>query len=454
MHYRSCAGFLSRVMQPKGLGLPAVIIYACLPWSEPKCNGNDLGNNIGLTAKHTTGPMNRVPQGSTAVGLFVVALVAITFLVFGVLLGPSKALTIASSSAAMTALDGYAEHPAPSALPLVEVRMDPQAYEAALASEIGGEVLGTVLLEGSAYKANFAFEGPPSHHRKRSLRVSFDTPPDVLPFHALEILNPGSADMLQEHMALWVAGEMGVVVPYDGLFELRINDVEMGVMELREIIGPDLEQARGLSPSEIPVSEIGQHAVFPITDSLAAVCAGILNRALNDPLLTAYARRDSITTVLDVDAFLRYVAAVEILRMNSAQHSWALSSRSGTFYPVMCKASIMEDQVEQIMDTISTSPMVRLLQLLESEPEWVARKEQYINAAKADLLGNDLFLDKWRQAEARLIPSLLRDRKKHAHIIAGDDDTYGYSIRRAVRTSATFRDKGVAYWRGSENSSQ
>lgn len=398
--------------------------------------------------------MNRVPQGSTAVGLFVVALVAISFLVFGVLLGPSKALTIASSAAAMTALDGYAEQPAPSTLPLVEVKMDPHAYEAALASEGGGELLGTLLLDGSAYKANFTFEGSPSLHRKRSFRVAFDTPPNGLPFHNLEIRNPGSADMLQEHMALWVAGEMGVVVPYDGLFELRINGVEMGVMELREIIGPDLEQARGLSPNDIPVSEIGQHAAFPISDSSAAACAGRLKRALNDPLLTAYARRDSITTVLDVDAFLRYVAAIEVLRMNSAQHAWAFSSRSSTFYPVMCNASIMEDHTESDMDTTSTSPMVRLLQLVQSEAEWVARKEQYIDAAKAELLGNDLFLDKWRQAEARLIPSLLRDRQKHAHIIAGDDDTYGYSIRRAVRTSATFRDKAVAYWRGSENSSQ
>ncbi|MBP6311910.1 MAG: hypothetical protein WAR83_09820 [Flavobacteriales bacterium] len=398
--------------------------------------------------------MNRVPQGSTAVGLVIVALIAISFLIFGVLLGPSKALTIASSSAAMTALDGFAEQPAASRLPFVEVNFDPNEFAAVLASKVGGDVNGSFMLAGSECKAVFSFDGPPSDHKKRSFRVAFKAPPISLPFHRIEIRNPSSADMLQDHMALWVAGEMGVVVPYDGLFVLRINGEELGVMEIREIIGPDLEQARGLSTRDIAVSGIGQQAVFPTSDSLSEARAGSLKRALNDTLLTAYARRDSIAMTLDVDAFLRYSAAVEVLRMNSAEHAWALGSRSGTFYPVMCSASIMEDRLDSNSDTTLISPMSQLLQLVANEPEWTARKEQYINEAKTHLLNNDLFLDKWRQAEAGLIPSLLRDRSKHAHIIVGDADTYGYSIRRAVRTSATFRDKAVAFWRGTENSSQ
>ena len=355
---------------------------------------------------------------------------------------------------AMTALDGYAEQPAPSRLPLVIIQMEASAYYAATASEGGGEVLGTFLLDGSEYEAKFTFEGPPSNHRKRSFGVAFEAPPNELPFNKIEIRNPRSTDMLQEHMALWVAGEMGVVVPYDGLFEVRINDEAMGVMEIREVIGSDLEQARGFSPTTIAVSDIGRYAVFPFSDSLAAARSGSLISALNDTLLTAYARRDSIATALDVDALLRYTAAVEVLRMKDPEHAWALGSRSGTFYPVMCSASIMEDAQVSIADSTITSPMLRLQQLVANEPEWTARKEQYVSEAKAHLLSNDLFLDKWRQAEARLIPSLLRDRQKHAHIIVGDGNTYGYSIRRAVRTSATFRDKAVAFWRGTENSSQ
>lgn len=397
--------------------------------------------------------MSRSPQGNMAVGLVIVALIAISYVIFGVLLGPGKAYTIASSAAAMTLLDGYAEEPAPNRLPVVEVFMETKEYASVLKSDDGGEVNGTFTMGGNATAARFSFSGASTNHTKRSFQVRFDAPPNELPFRSIEVLNPVSADMLQEHMALWIAGEMGVGVPYDGLFVLRINDQDIGVMEIRELIGSDMEQARGLSRFPVAVSECDENAGFPTKDSLANIRAASLVNALNDQRLTAYARRDSIAMAVDVDAVLRYVAALEVLHMNNTEHCWVFGTRSGTFYPVMCRASIMEDDVEAIADSIAVAPLMQLYQVVEKEPEWRTRKEQLVRDAKAHLLENDLFLDKWRQAEARLIPSLLRDREKHTRIIVGDGNTYGYSIRRAVRTSATFRDKALAYWRGSETAS-
>src|SRR5690606_28335305 len=69
----------------------------------------------------------------------------------------------------------------------------------------------------------------------------------------VNVVNPKSFNLLNNHMGLWIGGYMGVPVPHDEPVFVRLNGGDLGVMELCEQPDGDFERVRGLHHMDVPV---------------------------------------------------------------------------------------------------------------------------------------------------------------------------------------------------------
>lgn len=390
-------------------------------------------------------------QGSGLVGWVVLGLVVASFVVCGVVLRPERAFAIARGAACSTALDGFAEEPGEHRLPIIEVRV---ADPSAIGESSTNATAGHLVVDGVAYGARITFADTLRGMSKRALHIVLADPPQRFPFQELDLLNPATPDMLQQHMALWVAGEMGVPVAADVLVQVRINGKEAGVMELRERISSDVERVRGLSPVDAiigPVVPAGSWSgSWPATSGAAGQRANTLATVLADTVITAYARRDSIAAIVDVDALLRMAAALDVLNTGSARCVWVFSSHKDLFQPVLCSSGLLDPAPP---DTASALGNDVLLQRVLAEPEWRARRDRYAQEARERLVDDGYFVKQWTEEEHALMPSLLRDRAKHAAITADGCGSFSYGVCHAAQASAVVREAALQRW-SSPNASE
>jgi hypothetical protein len=389
------------------------------------------------------------PQQGTGIGGWVVlGLVVASFVVCGVVLKPERALTIASGAALATALDGFAEEPGAHRLPIIDIRV---GEGTAIGEGPGHAVAARVISDGVSYDARIHFTDSLTRMAKRSMHIAFTVPPARFPFQRVDLLGPATPDMLQPHMALWVAGEMGVPVAASVLVQLRLNGHDIGVMELRERVSADVERVRGLSPLDGivgPVTAAGAWPEeWPASAGAAVQRAKVLSAVLADTLITAYARRDSIAAIVDVDALLRMAATLDVLNTRSAQCAWVFSAQDGIFQPVLCASGFMD--APEVDSTRVPDPN-GLLERVLAEPEWRARRDQLAREARKRFADEGMFAKRWSEEEQALMPSLLRDRTKHAPIATAGPGSFSYSVYHAAKASAQARAAAQRHWSATE----
>ena len=412
-------------------------------------------------------------KSSPVVWMVLLAVLAVT-IIFAAILGPRRALSIGAASALSTLVDDLHEPDAPHRLRVLEVEVD-EAHIEALNSDLpwsgGQQGEAAVLLNGVRYPAKFRYRGAltPSHFlgEKRSFRLTFKDPPPQLPFKKVNVINPKSFNMLNNHMGLWIGGFMGVRVPHHELVQVRLNGKELGVMELYEQPTGDFEEVRGSALGQVPVykgdfgpvsdRKLGSRkllwtdaAHWQYESKADSVTANVRLKALvgilGDRRMSMELRRDSLTRLLDVDQYLRYLAAIWVVNTSHIDqyHNQFLvfDPRDQRFRPILWDALLMYEQPGRPRYFIHDALAYWMLQV----PEWRLQRDRYAWQALLVLHDEGRFLQRWSQEEQRLLPSLLMDKNKYANVTLFAEDVHRYSVVHAASSSASMRAGVKDHW--------
>ncbi len=418
--------------------------------------------------------MSRKGSSRSPVIWVILALLGVSGVVFAALLGPTRALSIAAASVLSTTVDGLYEDIGGHQLRVLDITVDP-AHLDTLNSDLpwsgGHNVPAEVRINGVVYKAKFRYRGAltPSHFLgdKRSFRLTFKDPPPDLPFDKVNVINPKSFNMLNNHMGLWIGGFMGVPVPHDELVQVRLNGREHGVMELYEQPTGKLEEVRGMWPEEVPVykgdfgplqgralgarnllwSDAAHWQYVSKADSaMAHARLTSLVGLVSDRRMPMDERRDSLASLLQMDAYLRYLAALWVV--NTAHidqyhdQFLVLDPRNGLFYPILWDALLMDEQPGKPRYYVHDALAYWVLQV----PEWRLLRDRHAWQALQRLHGEGLFQTRWNEVEQRVMPSLLADRNKYANVTLQAEDVHRYSMVHAAASSASMQEQVRTYW--------
>lgn len=418
--------------------------------------------------------MRKGRRGIGAIGLVLVALVCVSLVVFAVLLGPGRAVNIAAASFLSTTVDGLAEDPGPHRLRLLDVGVD-QAYLDTLQSDLpwsGDHNVPAKLLEhGVEYPVRFRYRGvySASHYLggKKSFRLSLKEDNPFKPYRRLNVINPKSFNMLNNHMGLWIAGRMGVAVPWNEMVFVRMNGRDCGVMELYEQPAGDFERIRRLTTKEVPVYR-GEYP--PITgrerteirtlwrsagnwqyvsdadSSLAHARLRALVDVIADTNLTIGARRDTLGKLIDVDAYARYLAAMLVVNtkhMDQFHNQWlVMSERTGLFYPIFWDALLMFPPQGEPLYFINDALAHWFLRI----PEWRLLRDRHAYQALQELHTTGAFMDEYDRSIDRIRPSVLADKNKYGHVTLEPSDVHRFSVVHVMSSFAGMRATVNAYW--------
>lgn len=418
--------------------------------------------------------MKRQHSGGGAVWPVLMGLVVVSLVVFAVLLGPGRAVKIAAAAILHTTVDGFSEEPPPHRLRIVDVRIDPACLDT-LESDLpwsGDNNMPARLVEhGVEYAARFRYRGiySASHYLggKRSFRLALKEDNPFKPYRRLNLINPKSFNMLNNHMGLWIAGRMGVAVPWNEMVFVRLNGRDHGVMELYEQPGGDFERIRRLTSREVPVfrgeyppitgrerSEIrtlwrkASNWQFVSDADSTAACERLraLVQVIADSTLSLTARRDTLATLIDVDAYARYLAAMLVVNtkhMDQFHNQWlVLSERTGLFYPVFWDALLMFPPEGEPLYFINDALAHWFLRI----PEWRLLRDRHAHEALTALHVTGAFMAEYDRRIERIMPSVLADRNKYGHVTLEPSDVHRFSLAHVISSFAGMRANVSAYW--------
>ncbi|MFN6178764.1 MAG: CotH kinase family protein [Flavobacteriales bacterium] len=400
--------------------------------------------------------------------------VAVSLIVFAAMLGPLRAVHIAASSFLSVAVDGLAEGTTTHHIPVLDISMDEEKLDS-LSADLpwsGGRNVPAVLHHnGIDHKVRFRYRGvyATSHFLggKRSFRLSMKRSNPFAPYRKVNVINPKAFNMVNDHLAAFVGGTMGVAVPWNELVFVRINDRDHGVMELFEQVDGDFERNRHLVDHEVPVYK-GDYP--PITgraltkgrslwtnaahweyaseadSTLAHARLTSLVDALRPDDRPLSARRDSISRSVDVDAFLRYQAAILLLNtqhIDQYHNQWlVLDPRTQRFYPVLWDALLLFAQPGEPLYYVHDALAYWMLQV----PEWRLQRDRYAWQALQRLHVGGAFDAELDRVLERIRPSVLADRNKYGNVTLFAEDVHRFSLVHVISSLAGLRDGTRRWW--------
>lgn len=400
--------------------------------------------------------------------------VAVSLIVFAAMLGPLRAVHIAASSFLSVAVDGLAEGTTTHHIPVLDISMDEEKLDS-LSADLpwsGGRNVPAVLHHnGIDHKVRFRYRGvyATSHFLggKRSFRLSMKRSNPFAPYRKVNVINPKAFNMVNDHLALWIAGRMGVPVPYDDFAFVRINGVDVGVMEVFEQVDKDFERNRHIGDHSVAVFKgdyppvTGRELPKPLalwTDAAHWEYVGGGDSALahqhllalvglvSSRTLSAEAKRDSLPKLIDIDAFLRYYAALKVINtshIDDFHNQWlVLSPRTGLFYPVLWDPLMMYPHRDEPLHPVHDA----LSKLVLMDPEWRLRCDRQVAEGIALLRTDGLFEKHLDQVADRLQPSVLRDRNKYGQVSPDPADVHRTSFAHWTHSLTSLQRTALAYW--------
>ena len=400
--------------------------------------------------------------------------VSVSMIVFAVLLGPGRFVRIAAASFLSATVDGLAEDRGPHELRVLDVRVD-QHYLDTLNTDLpwsGGRNVPAVLVDnGVEHPVKFRYRGvySASHYLggKKSFRLSLKKDNPFSPYRKLNVINPKSFNMVNNHMGNWIAGRMGVAVPWNEMVFVRLNGHDNGVMELYEQIDGDFEKMRRLTKREVPVyrgdfppitgreltekrtlwrkAEYWEY-VSKADSTLSHARLKVLVNVIYDSTLTIPERRDTLARLIDVDAYARYLAAMVVVNtkhMDQFHNQWlVMSDRTGLFYPIFWDALLMFPPEGEPLYFINDALAHWFLRI----PEWRLLRDRYVYQALQDLHTSGAFMTEYDRTIERVQPSLLADRNKFGHVSLFPADVHRFSVVHAISSFARMRVTVNSYW--------
>lgn len=400
--------------------------------------------------------------------------VVLSLLVGMAALGPHRAANIALAASSNILIDGLNERIPAHRIRVVELEVDPNDL-AALNADLpwsGGEVKAATLIDkGIRYPAKFRYRGvyATTHFLggKKSFRLNLKKDNPFSPYRRLNFINPKAFNMVNDHLALWIAGRMGVPVPYDDFAFVRINGVDVGVMEVFEQVDKDFERNRHIGDHSVAVFKgdyppvTGRELPKPLalwTDAAHWEYVGGGDSALahqhllalvglvSSRTLSAEAKRDSLPKLIDIDAFLRYYAALKVINtshIDDFHNQWlVLSPRTGLFYPVLWDPLMMYPHRDEPLHPVHDA----LSKLVLMDPEWRLRCDRQVAEGIALLRTDGLFEKHLDQVADRLQPSVLRDRNKYGQVSPDPADVHRTSFAHWTHSLTSLQRTALAYW--------
>ncbi|MCB0769664.1 MAG: CotH kinase family protein [Flavobacteriales bacterium] len=383
-------------------------------------------------------------------------------------------LMISAASFLSTTVDGLAEAPAPHRLRMLDVRIGPD-YLDTLGADLpwsGGTKYPALLVQdGVEHPVKFRYRGmySASHFlgNKRSFRLYLKKKSPLAPYRKLNVINPKSFNMVNNHLGLWIAGRMGVPVPYNEMVFVRLNGEDMGVMEMYEQIDGNFESIRGLAKGDVPVYK-GDYP--PIVDrglpekrtlwrsadnwefegdadrTISDAKLRALVDVIDDSTLSIPTRRDTLSTLIDVDAYARYLAALLVVNtkhMDQYHNQWlVMSERTGRFQPVFWDALLMFPPEGEPLYFINDALAHWFLRI----PEWRLLRDRYAYAAMRDLHHSGVFMEEYDRTIRSIQPSVLADKNKFGHVTLHAADVHRFSVAHTISSFAGMRRTVNGYW--------
>ena len=408
------------------------------------------------------------------VAMVLLGAVVVSLILFTIMLGPARAMNIAAAAALSTTVDGLAEDPGPHCIPVLDLAVDPAALDS-LQLDLpwsGGANVRALLHENDIdHKVKFRYRGvfTPSHFLggKKSFRLAMKSTNPWSPYRRVNVINPKAFNLVNDHMAAWVAGSMGVPVPMNEMVLVRINGEDQGVMELFEQVDGDFERNRHLAQHEVPVYK-GDYP--PVTEralpkgrtlwqsaahwEYASDADSTIAHAKLVRLVAALVRdtasvathRDSIAKLVDVDAFLRYQAALVVINsihIDQYHNQWlVLDPRTGRFYPVLWDALLMFAPADEGLYSVHDALEWWMLRV----PEWRLQRDRYVYEALLVLQREGSFDARLNMVIERISPSVLADRNKFGNVTLSPEDVHRFSVVHVISSLAGFRGSVHAYW--------
>lgn len=405
--------------------------------------------------------------------LIIAAIGAIGSVAGGLAFGPDRAVRLAAAAAANVTADGLAEDPGPHHIRVVEVEVkdkDLDRLQANLPFSGTEWVEATLVDHGVRYPVEFRYRGFGAVHHvgnKRSFRLKMKRDGAFAPYKRLNFLNPKSLNMVNVDLAYWIAQRMGVATPFEDMVFVRLNGRDHGVMHLCEQVDGDYERNRHLGTEDVPVYK----GDFPPTNVRVGLQRGPLWKsadnweylgdadstearrkleglvwAVNQRNLPWERRRDTLEKLIDVDAFLRFAAAIKVLDTrhidNYHNQLLVLSPRSGRFYPVLWDPILLFAPKGEPFYVAHDALSYWLLR----DPEWRWVRDRYIAEALATLHAGGAFARHMDEVLERIGPSVFADRNKYCTLTRASQDVDRYSVLHWALSAGQLRTQMNAYW--------
>ncbi|QQR85566.1 MAG: CotH kinase family protein [Flavobacteriales bacterium] len=413
----------------------------------------------------------------TALLVGVLGIIGVGFLWFGV----HRASGMAGAAALNVLADGLLESPAPHRLRIVEVEVDPHDLDS-LQSNLpysGTDWKKARLIDnGISYPAEFRYRGYGAVHHigeKKSFRLKLKRNSAFAPYERVNFLNPKSFNMINVHMSYWIAARMGVAVPWDDMVFMRLNGQDHGVMHACEQVDADYERNRRMAPGDVPMFK----GDFAPTNERDTVKHGLLWKdadhweflgdadstdarrkleglihLINAKDMPWQRRRDSLEKVIEVDAFLRFAAAMKVLETrhidNYHNQLLVLSPRTAKVYPVLWdpifKFAPADEPLYPMYDALSY--------WLLHDPEWRWQRDRYIMEALAALHTDSAAYRYMDDVVARIEPSVHADRNKYGVLSMAGQDVDRYSVLHWAYSTEQLGRQMREHWAGLLNALQ
>lgn len=419
----------------------------------------------------------RRKSGLSSIGKFLLLVVIISTVLAAANLGPERAWRIGAAAISNEFLDRpdkNTEH----LLPVIEIEVAPSNLEQ-LNSDLpwsGGTKVPVIWKDnGIDHPGTFRYRGlvAPTHYlgNKKSFRLNMRGSNPYRPLKVLNVINPKSLNMLNNHLALWIGGHMGVPVPFDELVYVRMNGADYGVMELFEQVNGNFERVRNLSDDQVPVykgdfpplkgKELpphvplwkhannwqyaskadSTHARKRLEDLISLLRAR--GTAAFDTLNVSF--RDSLATLIDVPDMLRYFAALKVLNtmhIDNYHNQWLVLNSENKFYPILWDPLMMFPPQDEPWYPIHDALAYHVLSI----PEWRVERDRIIHGSLEELHTDSAFLHYFVNVRDRLRPSLMADPNKYGAITADPYDVFPFSSAHAAASSDKLLKRTLSYW--------
>ena len=388
--------------------------------------------------------------------------------------GAQRAMRIAGAAVLNVVLDGLAERPVAHRIPVLDLEVASGALDS-LNADLpwsGNVAQDAVLVQnGIRYKTKYRYRGlvATTHYLggKKSFRLNLKKDNPFAPYRRLNFINPKTNNLLNCHLAYWMAGRMGVAVPHDELVFVRLNGRDHGVHEMFEQMDGGFERARHLVDHDVPVfkgdyppatgrewpqgralwRDAANWAYVSDADSAQAHARlKALIAVINAVDMDDRTRIDSLARLVDVEAYVRFYAALKVMHtmhIDNYHNQWlVLSPRSGRFYPVLWDPLLLfatYDPYYPIHDALEF--------WLMKDPALRLRRDQHIHEALTAFVADSAFDRHMDALEERILPSVLADRNKHGQVTDQAEDVLRFSALHWAGSCARLRRELHAHWR-------